>query len=128
MKRGKADDLRIAHLSLHARPTAGAALALPESHAADLGEARHPSGRVLDDAEKPHERRPLGAQPRSHGNEHGRDIVWGVLVALLPAVSAIVLTWWLGAYALVFGGALIGLAIRLRRRRSGSGSIARARA
>ena len=58
------------------------------------------------------------------------SVVWGVLVALLPAISAIVLVWWLGVYAIVFGGALIGLAIRLRRRRaapsSGSGSIAQA--
>ena len=55
------------------------------------------------------------------------SIVWGVLVALLPAISAIVLTWWLGGYAIIFGAALIGLAIRLRRQRapaSGSGSIA----
>jgi hypothetical protein len=46
----KADDLRIAHLSLRARPTAGAALALPEPHAADLGEARYPPGPVRQPA------------------------------------------------------------------------------
>src|SRR6266478_3076734 len=49
-RRGKADDLRIAHLSSRARQTAGAARALPEPHAADLGEARYPPGRFLDDA------------------------------------------------------------------------------
>lgn len=44
------------------------------------------------------------------------SIVWGVLLALWPATGAIVLTWWMGAYALVFGGALLGLAFRLRTR------------
>jgi uncharacterized membrane protein HdeD (DUF308 family) len=55
------------------------------------------------------------------------SVIWGVLVALLPAISAIVLTWWLGAYAIIFGAALIGLAIRLRRQRaptSGSRPVA----
>jgi uncharacterized membrane protein HdeD (DUF308 family) len=33
-----------------------------------------------------------------------------------PFAGAIVLTWWMGAYALLFGITLIGLAVRLRSR------------
>lgn len=51
------------------------------------------------------------------------SMIWGVLLFLSPIAGAVVLTWWLGAYALVFGGALVGLAFRLRSRRSGSPSI-----
>jgi uncharacterized membrane protein HdeD (DUF308 family) len=43
------------------------------------------------------------------------SIIWGVLVSIVPVISAIVMTWWIGAYAIVFGAALIGLALRLRR-------------
>jgi uncharacterized membrane protein HdeD (DUF308 family) len=43
------------------------------------------------------------------------SIVWGVLLFLLPAAGAVVLTWWLGAYALLFGIALIIAGLRLRR-------------
>lgn len=45
------------------------------------------------------------------------SVVWGVLLYLMPLVGALVLTWWVGAYALVFGAMLIGLAVQLRRRR-----------
>jgi uncharacterized membrane protein HdeD (DUF308 family) len=57
---------------------------------------------------------------------HGRWLlVFGAIVSLLyglllfasPLIGALVLTWWLGAYALVFGCTLIGLAFRLRRHR-----------
>ena len=59
--------------------------------------------------------------------QHGRwwlllsgaaSLVFGVLLILAPIAGAVVLTWWLGAYALVFGGALLVLAFRLRSRRS----------
>ncbi len=59
---------------------------------------------------------------RLHGR-HGRwwlvfagllSIVWGVLLYLSPIAGAIVLTWWLGGYALVFGVMLLILAFRLR--------------
>ncbi|HZY17324.1 MAG TPA: DUF308 domain-containing protein [Ramlibacter sp.] len=56
--------------------------------------------------------------------EHGRawlvlggvlSVVWGLLLALQPAAGALVMTLWLGAYALVFGIALLFLSQRLRR-------------
>lgn len=46
------------------------------------------------------------------------SIVWGILLFVAPIEGAVVMTWWLGAYALVFGGALIVLAVRLRRHRN----------
>ena len=42
----KGHDLRIADLPLRAGAQAGAAVAVRERDAADLGEARHPPGRV----------------------------------------------------------------------------------
>ena len=62
---------------------------------------------------------------RLHGG-HGRwllalgglvSIVWGVLLFLSPIVGALVLTWWLGAYALAFGVLLLILAFQLRGKR-----------
>lgn len=59
--------------------------------------------------------------------EHGRawlviggaaSVIWGVLLALFPAKGLLILTWWLGAYALVFGVSLLALAFTLRRRRA----------
>jgi Flp pilus assembly protein TadB len=65
--------------------------------------------------------------------DHGRwwlalgglaSIAYGVLLIIAPLIGALVLTWWLGAYALVFGVLLLVLAFRLRtkhdaRRQSG---------
>ena len=45
------------------------------------------------------------------------SIVWGVLLFLAPAAGALVLTWWLGAYSLLFGILLLVLAFRLRAHR-----------
>ena len=54
--------------------------------------------------------------------DHGRwwlvlggvaSLVYGVLLIVAPMIGAVVLTWWLGAYALVFGAALLVLAFRL---------------
>ena len=42
------------------------------------------------------------------------SVIWGVLLVIAPLVGAVVLTWWLGAYALVFGIALLVLAFQLR--------------
>lgn len=42
------------------------------------------------------------------------SIVFGVLVMLQPEAGALVVVWLLGAYALLFGATLIGLAFRVR--------------
>ena len=45
------------------------------------------------------------------------SIIWGILLFIAPVEGAVVMTWWLGAYALIFGVAMIVLAFRLRQRR-----------
>lgn len=58
--------------------------------------------------------------------DHGRwwmtlggaaSVVFGIMLALAPAIGAVVLTWWLGAYALVFGALMLGLGLHLRGKR-----------
>jgi uncharacterized membrane protein HdeD (DUF308 family) len=58
--------------------------------------------------------------------QHGRwwlvlggvaNVAFGVLLILAPIAGAVVLTWWLGAWALVFGALLLALAFRLRSQR-----------
>jgi uncharacterized membrane protein HdeD (DUF308 family) len=55
--------------------------------------------------------------------DHGRvwmifaaitSILFGMSLLVAPLVGALVLTWWIGAYALIFGGAMLVLALRLR--------------
>jgi uncharacterized membrane protein HdeD (DUF308 family) len=41
--------------------------------------------------------------------------IWGVLLFIAPIAGAVVLTWWLGGYALAFGVLLLILAFRVRR-------------
>jgi uncharacterized membrane protein HdeD (DUF308 family) len=41
----------------------------------------------------------------------------GVLLLIAPLIGAVVLTWWIGAYAMVSGISLLVLAFRLRQRR-----------
>jgi uncharacterized membrane protein HdeD (DUF308 family) len=48
------------------------------------------------------------------------SVVWGFLLLVWPFVGAIVLAWWMGAYALVFGVMLLLLAFKLRRQRDRS--------
>src|SRR5208283_1505655 len=69
----------------------------------------------------------LTAAFRLHAS-HGRwrlafggvaSIVWGVLLAGAPLVGAVVVAWWLGIYAIVFGAALLACAWRLRGQRPG---------
>ena len=63
--------------------------------------------------------------------EHGRwwlvlggllSLAYGVLLIITPLIGAIVLTWWLGAYALVFGVALVVFSFKLRARQHDLGS------
>ncbi|MET0708437.1 MAG: HdeD family acid-resistance protein [Tardiphaga sp.] len=58
-------------------------------------------------------------------NDHGRwwlvlggllSLAYGVLLIVTPLIGAIVLTWWLGAYALIFGVALVVFSFKLRSR------------
>ncbi|MET1756636.1 HdeD family acid-resistance protein [Novosphingobium sp. RD2P27] len=42
---------------------------------------------------------------------------WGVLLLLAPIAGALVLTLWIGAYAVAFGGLMVFLALRLRKQR-----------
>ena len=57
--------------------------------------------------------------------EHGRSwlvlggllsLAYGALLILTPLIGALVLTWWMGAYALAFGIALVIFSFRLRSR------------
>jgi uncharacterized membrane protein HdeD (DUF308 family) len=45
------------------------------------------------------------------------SIIWGVLLIIWPLLGAVVLTWWIAAYALFFGVAMLVLAFRLRGHR-----------
>jgi uncharacterized membrane protein HdeD (DUF308 family) len=49
-------------------------------------------------------------------------LAYGVLLIITPLIGAIVLTWWLGAYALVFGVALVVFSFKLRSRQHELGS------
>jgi len=51
------------------------------------------------------------------------SLLWGVMLIAAPFAGAIVLTWWMGAYALLFGATLIGLSVRLRSRRRAEGGV-----
>lgn len=47
------------------------------------------------------------------------SVVWGLMLAVAPLIGAVVLAWWLGIYAIIFGGALLACAWRLRAQRPG---------
>jgi uncharacterized membrane protein HdeD (DUF308 family) len=49
------------------------------------------------------------------------SVLFGVALLIAPLVGAVVLTWWLGAYALAFGISLLVLAFKLRGHRSHEG-------
>lgn len=70
----------------------------------------------------------LSAAFRLHAT-HGRwwlalggivSLLWGVVLVIAPLIGAVVLTWWLGAYAIVFGVMLLVLSFRLRSQRADS--------
>ena len=42
------------------------------------------------------------------------SIAFGILLFISPLVGAIAIAIWIGAYSLVFGALLVGLALRLR--------------
>jgi uncharacterized membrane protein HdeD (DUF308 family) len=46
------------------------------------------------------------------------SLLFGIALAIAPLIGAVVLTWWVGAYAVVFGIALLILAFRLRARQA----------
>jgi uncharacterized membrane protein HdeD (DUF308 family) len=57
--------------------------------------------------------------------DHGRwwlvlggllSVAYGALLIIAPLIGAIVLTWWLGAYAIAFGVALVIFSFKLRSR------------
>ena len=50
------------------------------------------------------------------------SILFGAALLVDPGMSALVLTWWLGAYAVAFGFMLLILAFRLRGRHEAAGS------
>ncbi|MDF2902004.1 MAG: hypothetical protein K0Q62_2063 [Phenylobacterium sp.] len=57
------------------------------------------------------------------------SVLFGIALLIAPLVGAVVLTWWLGAYALVFGIGLLVLAFKLRRWKDDStGSVGTLRA
>lgn len=46
----------------------------------------------------------------------GLSLLYGILTIIAPLIGALVLTWWIGAYALVLGVFLIMLSLSLRSR------------
>jgi uncharacterized membrane protein HdeD (DUF308 family) len=65
--------------------------------------------------------------------DHGRwwlilggllSLAYGVLLIITPLIGAVVLTWWLGAYALAFGIALVIFSFKLRSRQHEQGNPA----
>jgi uncharacterized membrane protein HdeD (DUF308 family) len=44
------------------------------------------------------------------------SLAYGALLVATPLIGAIVLTWWMGAYALAFGVALVVFSLKLRSR------------
>jgi uncharacterized membrane protein HdeD (DUF308 family) len=46
------------------------------------------------------------------------SVIWGFLLIIWPLIGALVVTWWLGAYALIFGVTLLILGFRLRHHRN----------
>ena len=45
------------------------------------------------------------------------SLLFGIALVIAPLIGLVVLTWWLGAYAVVFGIALLVLGFKLRGHR-----------
>jgi uncharacterized membrane protein HdeD (DUF308 family) len=43
------------------------------------------------------------------------SVIFGLLLVIAPGAGALALVFWIGAYAIIFGALLVGLAFRLRR-------------
>ncbi|HST93964.1 MAG TPA: HdeD family acid-resistance protein [Microvirga sp.] len=56
------------------------------------------------------------------------SVLFGIALLVAPLVGAVVLTWWLGAYALIFGIGLLVLAFKLKGRKDNAGSAGTLRA
>src|ERR1700730_16644961 len=63
--------------------------------------------------------------------DHGRwwlalggiiSIVFGIVLVAAPMFGALVVTWWVGAYATFFGASLLALGFKLRARNAGPGT------
>ena len=63
--------------------------------------------------------------------DHGRwwlalggiiSIAFGIVLVAAPMFGALVVTWWVGAYATFFGATLLALGFKLRARNAGLGS------
>ena len=52
------------------------------------------------------------------------SILFGIALILEPGMSALVLTWWIGAYTFAFGVLLLILAVKLRSRHGMAGPVA----
>jgi uncharacterized membrane protein HdeD (DUF308 family) len=50
------------------------------------------------------------------------SVIWGVLLVIAPLMGAVVLTWWLGAYAVIFGVMLLVVGFRLRGQHGSHGA------
>jgi uncharacterized membrane protein HdeD (DUF308 family) len=46
------------------------------------------------------------------------SLIWGVMLAAAPLIGAVVLAWWLGIYAVVFGISLLACGWQLRGQRT----------
>ncbi|WP_244500428.1 DUF308 domain-containing protein [Methyloceanibacter methanicus] len=46
------------------------------------------------------------------------SIVFGILLFIAPVIGAVVLTWWIGAYAVAFGILLLVLGFKLHGKKA----------